>query len=125
HHQHPDLADDGGISRLHFRSLIATVAALEGRPGVHTVVVVDGGDLSGAGRLLARSDVTILERGSRVRTDLPFLRLNVTADDLAAVGEVHEVFARPDAMTVMQADICARRLARYRATAGRLTASAR
>jgi DNA segregation ATPase FtsK/SpoIIIE, S-DNA-T family len=124
HHQHPNLSDHGGRCRLHFRSLIAALAAFDGMSGAHTVVIVDGGDVSGAERLLARGDVTILERGSRVGTDLASLRLNVAGNDLAAVGEVHEVFARPDAMTVTQAELCARRLARYRSTPG-LAASSR
>ncbi len=83
----------------------------------HLVVVVDGGDVSGCGGLLARGDVSSLELGcAGLRESRNCLELNVCADELAVAGDVREVFARPDAMTVSQAELCARRLARYRLT---------
>ncbi|MFZ0835690.1 MAG: type VII secretion protein EccCb [Mycobacterium sp.] len=74
----------------------------------HTVVVVDGGDVSA----VDRRDATILVRGAAAWP--PNLRLDVSADELAVIGDVREVVARADAMTVEQADLCARRLARHR-----------
>ena len=91
----------------------------------HTVVVVDGGDLSGYADVVARAGVTVLARGDAVPFDLsrPSLRLDVSADELAVVGDVREVFACPDAMTVLQAEVCARRLAPYQQALERLAQS--
>jgi S-DNA-T family DNA segregation ATPase FtsK/SpoIIIE len=82
----------------------------------HTVVVVDGGDLSGYADVAARAGVTVLARADAVPFDLsrPSLQVDVSADELAVVGDVREVIARPDAMTLVQAEVCARRLAPYR-----------
>lgn len=77
-----------------------------GHPGAHTIVVVDGGDA------VERDDVTLLTRGAIASASL---RLDVSAAELAVIGDVREVFARPDAMAVAEAEVCARRLARYQA----------
>jgi len=91
----------------------------------HTVVIVDGGDMSGLAHLVNRGDVTVLACGGawQFEGSRPCLRLDVSADELAAVGDVREVFARPDAMTVAQADSCVRRLAPYRQAIGGSTHS--
>ena len=79
-----------------------------GNAGAHTVIVVDGGDASA----VDRRNVTMLVRGAAAWP--PCLRLDVSAHELAVIGDVREVFARADAMTVEQADLCARRLAPHR-----------
>ena len=91
-----------------------------------TVVVVDGGAASGVAPFAERGDVTILERGRRCQGEgsRPCLRLDVCADELAVLGDVREVVARPDAMAVSEAELCARRLAPYRSAADRLPTSA-
>lgn len=80
------------------------------RPGAHTIVVVDGG---GA---VQRDGVTLLVLGVAASASL---RLDVSAAELAVIGDVREVFARPDAMTVAEAEVCARRLTRYRSAMDR------
>lgn len=80
-----------------------------------TVVVVDGGDVPD-GDSRPGGESTILMLG-QVHEPVKFrnrLRLIVSADELAVDDGACEVFARPDALTVLQAEICARRLAPYR-----------
>lgn len=120
HHQHPHLADAGGPARLHYCSVAAAANALAGAPGStfaeHTVVVVDGGDAAGGGTLMACGDVSIItvDPVGHMGETRKCLRLNVSGDELAVVGDVRGVIARPDTMTVPQAELCARRIAPYR-----------
>ncbi|MDT5093859.1 MAG: segregation ATPase FtsK/SpoIIIE, family [Mycobacterium sp.] len=113
HHQHPHLTDACGPRRLHFRRL-SDLSALPRPPLGHTVAIVDGGDVSGAEEFLTRDDVTILECGKQLDVDRRSLTLHVTRDTLAAVGSETEVFARPDFLSIEEAESCARRLAPYR-----------
>ncbi len=116
HHQHPTLSDAAGPARLQYRGVAEALPALGS--AAHTVVVVDGGDMSGAERLAGRHDVTVLEHGPGWRVEASrSLRLEISVGELAVVGDVREVFARPDAMTVFHAELCARRLAPYRPVA--------
>ena len=130
------------LAVLHGPALLAIVAVVDdaaaaewdwlkwlphrGDSAAHTVVVVDGGAVSGVAPFAERGDVTILERGRRCQGEgsRPCLRLDVCADELAVLGDVREVVARPDAMAVSEAELCARRLAPYRSAADRLPTSA-
>jgi len=112
HHQHRRLVDAAGTARMQYRRLADAAPVVDGSHA-HTVVVVDGGEIDVANRLTGRDDVTILTRGSSGPAERTTLRLKISRDELAVVGDVDEVFARPDILTVAQADACARRLARY------------
>jgi S-DNA-T family DNA segregation ATPase FtsK/SpoIIIE len=112
HHQHPGLTDLGGAARLRYDSVDAAVA--DRGSAAHTVVVVDGAPAGGP--RVERGDVTIVAIGDETRLDIPraSLRIHVSADEIAVIGEVREVVARPDAITLSQAESCARRLAPFR-----------
>ena len=122
HHQHPHLVDASGPRRLHFRRL-SELRTLPRPPLSHIVVVADGGDVSGADEFVTRDDVTILECGPQLNVDRRPLRLHVSRHELAAVGSLREVFARPDFISIEEAESCARRLASYREAAGKSGAS--
>src|SRR6185312_4739435 len=77
----------------------------------HTVMVVDGGDVPE----FAAGEITVLTLGGHALPEgRHCLRLTVSADELAVADGIREVVARPDAMTVLHAEICARRLAPFR-----------
>jgi S-DNA-T family DNA segregation ATPase FtsK/SpoIIIE len=119
HHQHPSLADAAGPARLTYRSLAAAETALAtlltANAESHAVVVVDRRDRAVTE---ARSDrLTMLEVGTSCDPVAAAhgLRLSVTAEYLAIKHpDDDEVFARPDRMTLVDAVVCARRLARFR-----------
>lgn len=92
HHQHPHLVDALGPARMTYRSLAeATAACANEAAPPHVVVVVDDGPT-----LALEQPLT---EGSRLRLPL-------------------DGVTRPDALTVSQASVCARRLAPYRDIAG-------
>ncbi|MDT5013143.1 MAG: segregation ATPase FtsK/SpoIIIE, family [Mycobacterium sp.] len=113
HHQHPRLVDVCGSRRLHFHRL-SELDDLPGSPSGHIVVVADGGDLTGLEEFVSRGDVTILKCGPHPVSGRESLTLSVSGDELAAVGSLREVFARPDFLSLEEADSFARRLASHR-----------
>ena len=75
----------------------------------HVVLIVDGADH----RALTETGATVIVVGSEA-DDTSALRLHLDGDRLAVRGGEHiEEFATADGMTMAQARICARRLARH------------
>jgi len=102
HNRHPTTTDAVGPARMVYRSLAEAQGALVGARPAHVVVIVDAEECTTAAAL---GGVTILAAetgGGPVVT-------------IRHRGESHAL-ARPDRMNPLDALICARRLARYRAT---------
>ena len=88
-----------------------SVAGLE-RQQCPVVLIIDGADH----RSFAGTGVTVIDVGNDA-DDASALQLHVDGDRLAVRSGVHiEEFAAADGMTMVQARICARRLARHRIT---------
>jgi DNA segregation ATPase FtsK/SpoIIIE, S-DNA-T family len=118
HHQHPDGVDGGGSARLTYGSLSSAAAALSSWRGAHTVLLVDGGLITGTEGPLSRRSadgMTVIELGTGSDA-VAGLNLVLSGDDLfAQTGD--DAFARPDMMTPGQALACARRMSRFRPAA--------
>jgi S-DNA-T family DNA segregation ATPase FtsK/SpoIIIE len=136
HQQHPSAVDIAGSARMVYGSLAAAETALAGylvdrAPSSRQtpdsadqpqfVVVVDGDVVDGGERIVSDGGINglaVLEVGTScdVVAAGRGLRLRVTGGELAtALPGSAEVFARPDRMTPVDALVCARRLAPYRA----------
>jgi S-DNA-T family DNA segregation ATPase FtsK/SpoIIIE len=108
HVQHSQSVDGAGAQRMVYRSVAEarhSCSAHQGG-GTYIVLVVDGA--------VAEADmpgVTVLSIGAVETVGEEVLQLRAGPASVAA-GD--EEFARPDAMTVGQASVCARRLAPYR-----------
>ncbi len=100
HNQHPAAADAVGSARLVYPSAAAAGDALAGARLAHVVVVADLDE-----RIEGLTDATILE----VRAGRDGAPLTIRQG-----GEAHELPC-PDRLDPLNALICARRLARYRA----------
>ncbi|MGY4712474.1 type VII secretion protein EccCa [Mycolicibacterium sp. CBM1] len=86
-------------------------AALGSRRGGVVVVIADGVDHCGVGGIAGVRVVVVGDAAG------PAARLQLSGGRLAAgFGDRLEDLAHPDAMTVAEARLCARRLARYRAS---------
>ena len=123
HHQHPHAVDECGRARMTYDSLASAETDLAIGDGPHSVVLIDGGLITGSERLfkpVGIADVTVLEVGTAfddVAAEIG-MRLAVSGDDLAARSDAgDEVLARPDTMTTGQALACARRMSPFRAAA--------
>ena len=135
HAQHPGRADAVGSERMLFSSLAELewslheqlverqrfsrdTATTRGHP--HLVVVVDGGDVGGAERILVEeglAGVTLLDLSDCLGTvsTRRGLRLVVTPQGVGARSPFGvEYFAAPDTMTPVQCEALARLLAPYR-----------
>lgn len=114
HHQHWHATDEAGPARLVYRGLAH--AADSGAESNHVVMVLDGGDPAG---VRVGSDVTIIDIGASLDAIAQGLRLHVTPDAVTVHGQDGDAMvAGPDLFTMVQASVCARRLAPYRLTAG-------
>lgn len=102
HNQHPAALDTLGSARMVYRSPQEAQRALAGTSGPHAVVISDRGERIVAGVI---ADATILEVGA--------------GSTPLAIKHAGETLAlqRPDQMDALDALICARRLAGYRAEA--------
>ncbi|MCG5431809.1 hypothetical protein LV457_05820 [Mycobacterium sp. MYCO198283] len=142
HHQFDRAADDCGARRLMFPSLRAAESTLgdtlAGRPAFgghsgdvpHLLVLVDAaepGAVLGTERSVAgggAAGVTVVEIGERCGdiASRNGIRLTVDAESLAVrTIDGAERFARPDQLSLPEAAVCARRLARYRPPAAGVT----
>ncbi|MBS4728894.1 type VII secretion protein EccCa [Mycobacterium sp. SM1] len=122
HNQHPHVTDAVGATRMSYASAAEADAALRHLrlsrpPGAalpHVVALVDGvrvGDRLTAGGI---ADLTVLQVGSGCGPAVAAgLRLCVAPEKLV-VGRDGEATARPDRMDLVDALVCARRLAGYR-----------
>ena len=89
-------------------------------PG-HVVVILDGGVATGADHVGAGEGVTIVEvdAAPQTRATASRLRLRIVPDGLMIEGVDgnEDATGRPDSLTLVQATMCARRLAPYRPAA--------
>jgi DNA segregation ATPase FtsK/SpoIIIE, S-DNA-T family len=109
HHQHPDVVDDCGSTRLTYDSVASAECALETLDDAHVVVLIDNGLAVGNGEQIsahASSRITVVEI---VESPSDILVVRADAGD--------EVSAHPDSLSLVQAVACARRLAAYQAPA--------
>jgi DNA segregation ATPase FtsK/SpoIIIE, S-DNA-T family len=109
HNQHPAAADAVGSARMVYRSMTEVREALAGTGPPHRVIVTDLDSHTGTGAAGPIDDATILRVGAR--GDGAALTLDVA-------GEVQPV-PHPDRMDALDALVCARRLAQYRAGCAR------
>ena len=116
HHQHSYAADDGGPARLTYNSLSSAESALANCDGIHAMLLIDGGLVTGAERLFAPRGipgVTVVDLTASC-DDVAALHLVVSDDELSVRGDVgDEALTRPDTMTLGQALACARRMSPY------------
>lgn len=116
HHRHPCAADDGGANCMVYPDLkSAGIDQLRRSGFAHVVILIDGVDLSGVDMAVAAGNVTILERGSgQTGPRSPdILRLRLTEAVVTATDAGEGPAGRPDSMSLVEAETCARRLARY------------
>ena len=108
HHQHPRAVDAVGSARMVYRSLAEATGGCtsEDAESPYVAVIVDGVPIEPACHL---AGMTILEVGAG-RCDA-----NAAGHLVLHTGE--DATARPDGLTPIQALVCARRLAPYRAAA--------
>ncbi|MCV7101599.1 type VII secretion protein EccCa, partial [Mycobacterium palustre] len=105
HNQHPVATDAVGSARLVYRSLGQARDAITGAGAPHRVIVADLDD---------RTDPDVAE----TITGATILRVCARADDTAVTvrrAGVVQPLPRPDRMSRLDALVCARRLAKYRA----------
>lgn len=120
HHQHPDLTDEMGPARMSYPNLAGAAAALAGLLAPHVIVVLDGDVVDGSEPILTgggTAGVTLLEVGTRCEglAAAAGLRLAVSAGRLTRCDDEDEGMpARPDYLELVDALVCARRLAAYR-----------
>ncbi|OBG22374.1 type VII secretion protein EccC [Mycobacterium sp. 852002-51057_SCH5723018] len=105
HNQDPTAVDAVGSARMVYRSMAEARDALAGTVAAHRVIVADLDEHSDPGAAGAIKDTTVLRVGAGGEG---------TALTLQVAGEVQPV-PRPDRMDALDALVCARRLARYRA----------
>ncbi|MCV7302425.1 type VII secretion protein EccCa [Mycobacterium barrassiae] len=104
HHQHWLAADEAGPARL--------ANADSDADSRHVVMVLDGGDSAG---VCVGPDATIIDIGASLDGLVQGQGLHVSADAVRE-QDSDKVIAEPDLLTVVQASVCARRLAPYRVT---------
>ena len=83
----------------------------------HAVVILDGGVTTGAERVLGAEGVTVVEVGTTLDKAVTAhaLRLHIDTDSLTVRhSDGDATMGRPDALTQLEASVCARRLAPYR-----------
>ncbi len=112
HHEHPLAFDAVGPARMTYSSLLEAPLSSIGDAPPHVVVIVDGGVTTGIDPV-PTDGVTIIEIGTSCAAAAAQLEISGASLTIhhAAGDEVH---ARPDAVAVGQALVCARRLAPYR-----------
>jgi S-DNA-T family DNA segregation ATPase FtsK/SpoIIIE len=105
HNQHPSAADAVGPARLVYQSMAEAAEALAGATGPHVIVVADRGERATAGAI---AGAAILEVGACAEGAPVTIRRPGAPQPLPC----------HDRMELVDALMCARRLARYRAGPG-------
>lgn len=117
HHQHPLALDDGGTARMTYTSLSSAETALADCDGTHTMLLIDGGLITGTEELFTSqglAGVSVVELGTAC-DGVAGLRLVMSDDRMTARYDAgDELHACPDIMTPGQATACARRISPFR-----------
>lgn len=113
HHQHPSAFDHTGPARMSYPSLAVAESQLAGLDA-RLLVVVDGGAVDAT---LAAASRTLVEIAADCSTPPPVsgVRLRVAETALTVRYDDDESWARPDRLDLVDALVCAQRLAGYRA----------
>jgi S-DNA-T family DNA segregation ATPase FtsK/SpoIIIE len=117
HSRHRRAADAGAMVYPSFAAANAALGSALTAESPHVVVIVDG-EVIARGELTPTEGITVIGIGSHCDRGATGARLGlkVTADRLAVtLADREQIFARPDRMSITDAAVCARRLARYRA----------